>query len=140
MKPLAIKHCDPSHYSRLHLAVNLPPEYSAEDVLTSEFWSYQIPRLKAGTLIDVFSEDGSVDMLLLVTDVGKTYVKVRAIFQHTEDGKPVQAPAHNHELSVTYGGKEERWRFLHNGTVVKSGFDSKSEAEKAMKAYQERLP
>lgn len=139
MKPLAIKHCDPAHYARVHLVVDLPPEYSAEDVLTSEFWAYQIPRLKTGALIDVFSEDGSVDMLLRVTDVGKTYVKVRPIFQHTPDEKPARAPQVNYDLSVSYGGKDERWRFTHNGAVVDRNFDSKAEAEKAMRAYADKM-
>lgn len=140
MKPLAIKHCDPAHYSRIHLAVDLPPEYTAEDVLNPNFWLYQTSRLKVGALIDVYSQDGKIDMLLRVTAVEKTYAKVRPIFQHVvSDEDLVKAPEVNHDLAVSYGGKDERWRVLHNGTVVFSKFDSKAEAEKAMRTYSEKL-
>lgn len=140
MTPLKATDLDHSHYVRLQMTASVPPGTTLEDVMTPGYWANHAYRLKRGTLIEVLSEDNSLDCQIRVLEVGQTFAKVRLLRNYTAEAN-ASAPvaAVEEDLEVNYGGKQDRWRVVHRGHVVKSGFETMIEANKAADEYRAKL-
>jgi hypothetical protein len=128
-----------AHHIRLHFVAQVPPGTTLEDVANPAYWAHHVQRLRPGALVEVLSEDNSLDCELRVTEVGPTFAKVRVLRNFT----PAAAPAISHDaptdVEVGYGGKADRWRVTHKGQIVASGLGSREDAEKAAQDYRNKF-
>lgn len=141
MTPLKAPNLDHSHYVRLSMTASVPAGTTLEDVLTPGYWANHAYRLKRGAVIEILSEDNLLDCELRVLEVGPTYAKVRLLRNYVaEDVKATpKKPTPEEDIEVNYGGKQDRWRVIHRGHVVKSGFETIFEANKAAEEYRTKL-
>jgi len=139
MKPLKATALDHSHYVRLSMFAEVPAGTTLEDVLTPEFWANHTPRLKRGAIIEVLSEDNVLDCDLRVLKVGQTFANVRLLRHYVGGEEARTAPKIHEDVTVNYGGKQDRWRIMHRGTVVTSGLETKADAEKAAEEYRLKM-
>lgn len=128
-----------AHHYRLHFVARVPQGTTLADVTDPAYWVNHTPRLKAGSIIEVLAEDNSLDCELRVIETGPTYSKVRVLRNYSAESAP--APQHDlpSDVEVGYGGKNDGWRIVHRGQVVKSGLGSKAEAEKAAEEYRSKF-
>lgn len=143
MKPLKPTAMDHSNFVRIHMSANVPPGTTLTDVLEPTYWANHAHRLKRGAIIDILSEDGSLDCELRVLEIGPTFAKVR-LLRNTPPEEvavtPSAAPTPpGEDVEVNYGGKQDRWRVVHRGHVIKSGFETIVEANKAAEEYRTKL-
>lgn len=138
MNPLHPSALDHAHYVRLNMVANVPAGTTLQDVTTPSYWSNHCQRMKRHALIEVLSEDGELDCVLRVLDLGPTFAKMRVLNVYAEP-KAAKTKRSTEAVEVTYGGKNDRWRVLHLGEVVSSGHETRSDAEKAAEAYQGKL-
>lgn len=128
-----------AQHVRLSFVAQVPPATTLEDVTNPAYWSNHVQRLRPGSIVEVLSEDNSLDCELRVTEVGPTFVKVRVLRNYT----PAAAPAIAHEapsdIEVGYGGKLDKWRVIHKGQVVASNLGSREDAEKAAEEYRSKF-
>jgi len=137
LKPNAMDH---SHYVRIHMSATVPAGTSLEDVMTPTFWSHYAWRLKPNAIIEVVSEDGVLDCDLRIMEVGPTFAKVRLLRHFTEQATAEKAaPVSLDGVEVDFGGKADRWRVVHQGEVIKSGFATEKEAHKAAEEYRSKV-
>lgn len=143
MKPLKPNAMDHSNFVRMHMSANVPPGTVLSDVLEPTFWANHAYRLKRGAIIEILSEDSVLDCELRVLEVGPTFAKVRLLRNTpTEEVKAapkVSTAPLEEDVEVSYGGKQDRWRVVHRGHVVKSGFETIVEANKAAEEYRGKL-
>lgn len=142
MKPLKDIYLDHASYKRLDMRADVPAGVTLADVMTPAFWSNCARRLTKGALIEILSEDFTLDCQVRVLEVGPTFVKVRLLRDYTEAAAPVTAAApavEIGEIDVTFGGKQEGWRVIHLGKVVQNGFATRAEAEAAAEKYRTKL-
>lgn len=139
MVPLKPTELHFAHHIRLQFVAQVPPETTLEDVTNPAFWAHHVQRLRPGAIIEVLSEDNSLDCELRVTEVGPTFAKVRVLRNYT----PAAAPAISHDapsdVEVGYGGKNDKWRVVHKGQVVASNLGSREDAEKAAEEYRSKF-
>jgi hypothetical protein len=138
MKPLKATAMDHAHYARLNMFAEVPAGTTLEDVLTPEFWSNHTQRLKRGAVIEILSEDNALDCDVRVLKVGPTFAHVRLLRCHTDEVERIATEVHA-EVSVSYGGKQGRWRVLHHGKIVTENLETKVEAEKAAEDYRRSI-
>ena len=153
MTPLKASDLDHSHYIRLQMTASVPAGTTLEDVLTPGFWANHAYRMKRGALIEVLSEDNNLDCQLRVLETGPTFAKMRLLRNYVAEeirsqagsvasknkSKTEKAAASDDEVEVNYGGKQDRWRVVHRGHVVKSGFETMVEANIAADEYRGKL-
>lgn len=141
MKALKSTAMDHSHYVRIHMSARVPPGTTIEDLLTPSYWVNHAYRLKPGALIEVLSEDNLMDCELRVLEVGPTYAKVRLLRNYVEKAaaKPAFDPAAMEGVKHEFANKNDKWRVVHNGEVIKSGFGTEAEAIKAAEEYRSKL-
>lgn len=140
MKALKATAMDHSHYVRIHMSATIPAEITIEDILEPSYWVNHAHRLKPGAIIEVLSEDYKIDCELRVLETGPTFAKVRLLRQFVEPAvKPQSKPANTEPVTVDYGGKNERWRVLHRGEVIKSGLATETAAAEAAEEYRSKL-
>lgn len=138
MVPLKPMDLDYSHHVRLHMTARPPAGTTLNDVTDPGFWASHTHRLKAGSIIEVLSEDNALDCELRILEVGPTYAKVRVLRNFGNDTTTSQR-AVPEDVEVGYGGKNDRWRVVHRGAVVKSGLETKDDAEKAAEEYRAKF-
>lgn len=141
MKPLKPNAMDFSNFVRMHMSANVPPGTTLEDVLEPTYWANHANRLKRGAIIEILSEDSVLDCELRVLEVGPTFARVRLLRNFIAEEAPKKrnpAPVEE-DVEVTYGGKQDRWRVVHRGHVVRSGFETIVEANKAAEEYRGKL-
>jgi hypothetical protein len=142
MKSLKASAMDHSHYVRIHMTAKVPEGTTLEDVTTPTFWVNHVYRLKPGAMIEVIGEDNSLDCDLRVLEVGPTYAKVRVLRHYVEREvakKANPAPAVDDGVKHEYANKTDRWRVVHNGEVIKSGFGTEADAAKAADEYRSKI-
>lgn len=149
MTPLKANDLDHSHYIRLQMTASVPAGTTLEDVLTPGFWANHAYRMKRGALIEVLSEDNNLDCQLRVLEVGPTFAKMRLLRNYVAEEIKAQSGSSAkksrpqsetlEEVEVSYGGKQDRWRIVHRGLVVKSGFETMVEANMAADEYRSKL-
>lgn len=139
MTPLKPDKMDHAHYVRLSMTATVPPGTTLDDVTDPGFWSNHAFRLKRGSLIEVLSEDNALDCELRVLDVGPTYANVRVLRNHSEAAAAPKQRDLPEDVEVNYGGKNDRWRVVHLGQVVKAGMETKEAAEKAADEYRSKF-
>lgn len=141
MKPLKDTQLDHASYKRLDMRADVPAGVTLADILTPAYWSNCARRLKSGALIEILSEDFTLDCQVRVLEVGPTFAKVRLIRNFVEAAAPAAAPTAVElgEIDVTFGGKQDGWRVLHMGKVIKNGFATRAEAEAAAQEYRNKL-
>jgi hypothetical protein len=141
MKALKATAMDHSHYVRIHMTAKVPPGTTLDDVTEPGYWANHAFRLKPGAVIEIISEDNALDCDLRVMEVGPTFAKVRVIRHYVETAAarkplPKDMPA---DLVVDYGGKQDRWRVVHKGEVIKAGLSTEAEANKAAEEYRSKI-
>jgi hypothetical protein len=141
MKALKATAMDHSHYVRIHMTAKVPAGTTLADVSEPSYWANHAFRLKPGAIIEVVAEDNSLDCDLRVLEVGQTFAKVRVIRNYVEPAvsKKSSAKEAPEGVSVDYGGKQDRWRVVHKGEVIKSGLATESEAAKAAEEYRSKI-
>lgn len=139
-KPKAVKlaagRFQQADYSIGRYAARPPSGTTLEDVLHPEYFQNELNVLKAGYLINVLSDDFTLDCDLRVLTVTKTTAKVRVLRLHREE-EAIQTAADVSEATVSWGGPNHKWRFLHNGVVIEHGFATEAEAKDAAAKYLE---
>lgn len=141
LKPVAFEHAGSR---RMQFRADVPAGTTLSDVMTPAFWSNCVGRVKAGSTIEVLSEDYSLDCELRVLEVGQTFLNVRLLRQYAAPTEPVVVAQLDtveglSAVEVSFGGKEDRWRVVHEGKVVERNFATKTEADKAAEAYRKKL-
>lgn len=141
MKALKATAMDHSHYVRIHMTAKVPPGTTIDDVTTPSYWANHAFRLKPGAVIEVIAEDNSLDCDLRVLEIGQTFAKVRVIRNFVEPAAAKKAaPKDTPEgIAVDYGGKQDRWRVVHRGEVIKSGLPTEAEANRAAEEYRSKI-
>lgn len=140
MKALKATSMDHSHYVRIHMTAQVPAETTLADITEPTYWANHAFRLKPGAVIEVISEDNTLDCDLRVLEIGATYAKVRVLRHYVEAAAPKkQAPKADEDVTVDYGGKADRWRVVHRGEVIKSGLPTETEAAKAAEEYRSKI-
>lgn len=141
MTPLKASNLDHSHYVRLSMTASVPAGTTLEEVLTPGYWANHAYRLKRGAIIEILSEDNLLDCELRVLETGPTYAKVRLLRNYVAEAEAAKPKTSTPEedIEVNYGGKQDRWRVIHRGHVVKSGFETIVEANKAADEYRTKL-
>jgi hypothetical protein len=141
MTPLKGTDLDHSHYVRLRMTAHVPAGTTLEDVTNPAFWANHAYRFKRGAFIEVLSEDNTLDCELRVLEVGPTFATVRVLRNYVPDMGTKAAPAARpaEDVEVNYGGKNDRWRVMHRGEVVHSGFETRVDAAKAADEYRSKL-
>jgi hypothetical protein len=141
MKALKATAMDHSHYMRIHMSAVVPPGTTIEDILEPSYWVNHAARLKPGSIIEIMSEDYTLDCELRVLETGPTYAKVRLLRQFIEPAavKKAVAPEVADEVKHEYANKIDRWRVVHRGEVIKAGFGTEAEAMKAAEEYRSKL-
>lgn len=89
--------------------------------------------------IEVLSDDHSLDCTLRVLTVTKTSARVRVLRIYDEKTAPKVAKKEVTAPEVNHGGPVHKWRFIHNGEVIQTGFETKDSAEKAATKYFELM-
>lgn len=130
----------------------VPAGTTLEDVMTPGYWANHAYRMQRGAIIEVLSEDNTLDCQLRVLEVGPTFTKMRLLRNFVAEEIRAQAgsaasknksktekAALDDQVEVNYGGKQDRWRIVHRGHVVKSGFETMVEANNAADEYREKL-
>lgn len=141
MKALKATAMDHSHYMRIHMTAKVPAGTTLADVTEPSYWANHAFRLKPGAVIEIVSEDNVLDCDLRVLETGPTFAKVRVIRHYVETAAAKkQAPKEvTDEIAVDYGGKQDRWRVVHKGEVIKAGLATETEAAKAAEEYRSKL-
>lgn len=138
MVPLKPLDLDYSQHVRLHMTARPPAGTPLEDVMDPSFWACHTHRLKPGTIVEVLSQDNVLDCELRVLEVGPTFAKVRLLRNYAPGAAPEKREAPT-DIEVGYGGKNDRWRIVHRGQVVKAGLETREDAEKAAEEYRSKF-
>ena len=141
MKALKATAMDHSHYMRIHMTATVPPGTTLEDVTEPSYWANHAFRLKPGAVIEVLSEDNALDCELRVMELGPTFAKMRVLRHYVETAVIRKSPAVNliDEVKCEYANKTDRWRVVHKGEVIQSGFGTEKEALAAADEYRSKL-
>lgn len=122
-------------YSIGRYAARPPSGTTLEDVLHPEYFQNELNALRPGMLINVLSDDFALDCDLRVLTVTKTTATVRIVRLFDEALAPKVDIEDVSEVSVTWGGPNHKWRFLHNGEIVEHSFTTEAEAQAAASKY-----
>lgn len=120
-------------------AATVPSETTLEEVTHPEFFANHVSVFRPGMTIDVLSDDHKLDCTLRVLSVTKTSAAVRVIRLFDEATAPKVASGDISPPQISFGGPHHKWRFLHGGNVIQTGFDTKEAAEKAAEKYIELM-
>ena len=108
-----------------------------EDVLESGYWSYVAERFTPMvTEIRVIAEDSSWMADLLVMSCERNWANVR-VLNHYDFSKEKKAAKKSSEFKVEFV-PAHKWRFKNkaSGEVIQKGFQTKDEANKALRDYE----
>lgn len=118
-------------------AATVPAETTLADVTHPEFFANHLSVFRRGMTIDIISDDFTLDCSLRVLAITKTSATVRVIRLFDEATAPKVTSTEISAPEVSFGGPHHKWRFLHGGNVIQTGFDTKEAAEKAAEKYIE---
>ncbi len=124
-------------YSIGRFAATVPAETTLADVTHPEFFANHLSVFRRGMTIDIISDDFKLDCTLRVLAVTKTSAAVRVLRLFDEASAPEVTSTEISPPEVSFGGPHHKWRFLHGGNVIQTGFDTKEAAEKAAEKYIE---
>lgn len=116
----------------LHYTARVPKGTTLADVMQHGYWADVATKLKVRTLIEVISEDGSLDCDLRVVgctevaDGGPPVITVKLLRNGFVD-PDVEVPAE--PLTVQWSGPKTKWRVMRGNSTVAPGFDTKEAAE-----------
>lgn len=68
-----------AEYVRNTHHVTVPHDITIEDLMRPSYWAHHVERLNPPDLVDVMTEDGSLDVQLRVTGKGTGYVEMRVV-------------------------------------------------------------
>lgn len=120
-------------------AAMVPAETTLEDVTHPEYFSNHLGVFRTGMTIDVLSDDHKLDCTLRVLSVTKTTAKVRVIRLYDDAAAPQVKEGEISPPTVSFGGPAHKWRFIHNGDIIQTGFETKEAADKAAAKYFELM-
>lgn len=118
-------------------AATVPAETTLADVTHPEFFGNHLHAFRRGMTIDIISDDFTLDCTLRVLAVTKTSATVRVLRLFDEATAPEVTLTEISPPEVSFGGPHHKWRFLHGGNIIQTGFDTKEAAEKAAEKYIE---
>ena len=120
-------------------AATVPAETTIEEITHPEYFANHVGVFRRGMTIDVLSDDFTLDCTLRVLSVTKTSAIVRVIRLYDEASAPTVEAGEISRPEVSFGGPHHKWRFLHNGEVIQTGFDTKEAAERAAQKHYELM-
>jgi hypothetical protein len=120
-------------------AATVPSDTTLADVTHPEFFANHLTVFRRGMTIDIVSDDFGLDCTLRVLAVTKTTAVVRVIRLFDEDSAPRATATEVSPAEVSFGGPHHKWRFLHGGNVIQTGFDTRGAAEKAADRYVQQM-
>jgi hypothetical protein len=131
----------------LQYSISPPATHTIDHMLNPEYWKHVAGMFKPGTIIDVYSQDGSVDATLRVVDCNKVMAKVRIMrlgyVRHmptiVEDDNDESSKEAELDIQVSWGGPKHLWRIVHGKAIIDKGYKTEELAEKARKRYLERV-
>jgi hypothetical protein len=133
--PIIISRTGLEDEHNIRLRVNVPVEVTPEDCMDEGFWSHITSRLTIGDTIIVRPDHQEWELVLHVANVGREFAHV--VQKHLYDLRHVADPkAEASRYSVDFVGTTDKWRFMRDGKVLKSGFASKGLAERAAQNHQ----
>lgn len=106
----------------------LPPGTCLEDLSLPDYWSQAAPKLHKRDLVEVEPVDQSWWALLLCTEVGAEHARM-AVLQRV-DLPSLQVSVDDLPLghAVNFLGPRRRWCAMRDTTILRPGFNTKSEA------------
>lgn len=131
-----------AEYARRHAHVKVPHGIALEEVMAPSWWQHHVAMLKVNDRLEVVAEDGSFWVELGVVDKGIGFIKMRLLWKAPEyqENKSVDQ-AHLQGVFVKWGGRA-KWRILKDTPkgpeVVRTGFHTKEDAQKAALDYLEK--
>ncbi|GAA2848612.1 hypothetical protein EDC40_101155 [Aminobacter aminovorans] len=120
-------------------AATVPSDTTLADVTHPEFFANHLGVFRRGMTIDIVSDDFGLDCTLRVLAVTKTTSVVRVIRLFDEESAPKATSVDVSPPQVSFGGPHHKWRFLHGGNVIQTGFDTRDAAEKAADRYVQQM-
>lgn len=118
-------------------AATVPAETTLADVTHPEFFANHLSAFRRGMTIDIISDDFKLDCTLRVLEITKTTAAVRVLRLFDDASAPEITSTDISPPEVSFGGPHHKWRFLHGGNIIQTGFDTKEAAEKAAEKYIE---
>jgi hypothetical protein len=129
-KPLSEANFKLASFATNRWAVTVPAGLMLDAVLVPEFWAHNVRRLHQGDIVEVRCEDASffAELYTIKTDKLAAYMAVLRHFDlNALQAKP-EAVASNEPVSVEFRGRG-KWSVMRGRDVLKSGFDTKADAE-----------
>lgn len=120
-------------------AATVPAETTLEDVTHPEYFGNHLNLFRAGMTIQVLSDDHVLDCDLRVLTVTKTSAKVRVLRIFDPKTAPRVKDAEITAPVIDHGGPIHKWRFIHNGEIIQTGFETKDAATRAAEKHIELL-
>lgn len=100
-------------FIRTYHHITVPTSVTVEDVLSPRFWSHHTGLLNHGDLIDILSEDDSLDMQVRVIGKGVGMVFVRPLRvwkrEDADEGEPEQDIPDGYAVSFA---PKQKWRVI----------------------------
>lgn len=126
-------------YSIGRYAAHPPAGTLLSDVLHPQYFQNHLASLKQGMVINVLSDDFSLDCDLRVLTVTKTTATMRVLRVH-DAASEAKAPVGDvEEVKVAFAGPVHKWRITHAGEIIQHGFATQDEAQAASNAYMAKI-
>lgn len=121
-------------------AAALADDQTFEDALEPDFWSHVARFLKPGDTIRLLPERSDYYALLIVTQVGRNFAKVKAldlVRLDDDESQPVVGDALASDLSVEWKGPHVKFAVIRksDGERLKEGFAVKTEADQWLRDH-----
>lgn len=125
-----------AEYQRTVYVVNPEIGTTVNDMLRPEYWAHVGHQMKPYDRIEVRAEDGSYFAELLVRNAERGWANVTVLSRIELDAKAEPAPV-SIDFKVEHAGPHHKWRVmrLSDTTVVKHGFENKTEANQWLGQY-----
>lgn len=125
VKPVGVNRMGLAAEKRNRYTIYCKNETNPEHVLNIEFWEHVARRLGHGDIIEVYPDDLSWEMNVLVLDVGHNWAQVskRHFIEHAAND--TDTADLESQYDVQWRGKTDKHCVLFKGEVLKGGFSSK---------------
>lgn len=136
---LAVHRFAQADYTIGRYAATVPAETTLQDVTHPEYFANHLNVFRVGMTIEVLSDDHKLDCTLRVLAVTKTSARFRVLRVFDEQSAPKVLEGEISKPTISHGGPVHKWRFIHNGEIIQTGFETKEAAEKAAQKYFELM-
>lgn len=121
----------PFKHRTVHYTCRVPSGTTLADLFTFAYWTDVATKMRVGALIEVLSEDGSLDCDLRVIGVthrpgGQPEVSVKLL---RNGFLPDPAGVKIEPLTVKWAGPKAKWRIMRGDAIVASEIDTEAAAK-----------